>query len=143
MLAGSSLLAQVPQIKEKDFKKARVTVFKVSQFQTAPLEHSIGVEYLLDYQVTKKRELSKEEVPEVRTALADSANYISGISKSCPFIGQNGLRIESKGRITDIIISQAGCSKMIYHASTDGQLNYYDLTKENAIQPMLERLIRK
>jgi hypothetical protein len=143
MLAVSSLLAQGPQIKDKDFKKARVTVYQVSQFQTAPLEHSIGVEYLLDYQVIKKKELTKEEILEVRTVLIDSANYISGMSRSCPFIGQYALRIEIKSGNTDIIISQPGCSKMICRAVTDGQLSYYDLTKENAIHPLMEKLMTK
>jgi hypothetical protein len=141
LLLATSLMAQGPNIMDNEFKKARVTVFEVSQFQTAPLERAIGVEYVMDFQAISKRALSKDEIAEVKVALADSANYIAGMTRSCPFIGKYGIRIENRSSVTEIIISQETCPKMIFRSGTQEQVTYFDLAKNNSLHKILQQLI--
>ena len=141
LILATTVMAQSPQIMDNQFKKARVTVFEVSQFQTAPLERAIGVEYVMDFQAISKRALSKEEIAEVKIALADSANYISGVTRSCPFIGEYGIRIENRSSVTEMVISQETCPKMIFRSGAEEQVTYFDLAKDNSLHKILQRLI--
>jgi hypothetical protein len=139
MAAG--MMAQGQPVPEKDMKKAVVTLYQVAEFPTNPVEHSPGAEYIQDYKVLAKKELSKVEVDSLKPILADSSNYIFNVAKSCPFIAMYALRIEKKTGVTDIIISRESCIKLIIKSSAESEPRYYDLRKQNAIFPLLEKMI--
>lgn len=136
-------MSQAQPVPEKDMKKAKVTLYQVAEFPVNPVEHSPGAEYIQDYKVLAKKELSRAEMDSLKPVLADSSNYIFNIAKTCPFVARFALRIEKKSEVTDIIISRESCIKLIIKSSSEAEPRYYDLRKQNEIFPLLEKMIRQ
>jgi hypothetical protein len=140
--ARVGLLSQVTGFTGREYRKAQFVVCQLGEFPVSAENRSYLAEYVLDYQVILKRELSRPEADSLRAILSDSNNYITtGMVRTCPFVARYGVKIQSKGATTSLVISQPGCIKMIRHSCTEASPRYVDLRKENAIYPFVEKLL--
>jgi hypothetical protein len=138
--SGTVLHAQLPDFTGREYRKARYTVYQLGDFPVGTENRSYLAEYVLEYQVLLKKELSRTAADSLRAVLSDSSNYMTlGMVRTCPFIGRYGVKILTRQTLIEIVISQPGCIKMILRSGKEDGPRYFDLRKENAIYPFLEK----
>jgi len=136
-------LHKIFDVNDKIIKTApAVQIYSIDPIPVMSIDQIQGEEYIYDYHVIKAWSFKKKAADKLVVATLDTNQYLSGVTKKCPFIGKYAVRFKKGMKALTIIVSTQPCDKVIIFC--DGTVidkKHIDIKDQSAIVMAIELLL--
>lgn len=91
----------------------RINVYHLKSFATELDKKLKKKKYFAEYEVLGVKKANKKRTSELKSALLESANYVTDETNKCTFTATIGLKVISKSGRLDVVISYR-CDKLLF-----------------------------
>jgi hypothetical protein len=121
---------------------ADVTLFEVESYATKLDSQDKKKQYINDYQIIKKIDLSRKEKKYLQESVLEVKNYETKTFKSCPFVAKYAIVFTKGEEQITLIISAKSCEKVIIFDKKDVKnTKNYDLNEKNSIEEKILKIL--
>ena len=119
-----------------------VALFEIENYRTSLDSQDKKKEYVADYQINKKIELSRRDKKHLHEVALEVSNYETVTFKSCPFVAKYAVVFSKGDEQITLIISAKACGKVIIFDKKDEKYTKnYDLVEKNSLESKILKII--
>ena len=119
-----------------------VALFEVENYRTSLDSQDKKKQYVADYQVSKKINLTKRDKRHLEEASLEVKNYETKTFKSCPFMAKYALVFTKGEEQITLIIGEKTCGKVIiFDKKNEKYTKNYDLNEKNTLEEKIFKIL--
>ena len=121
---------------------SRILVYEINPIPVLSVDQIQGENYMYDYQILRSLVFRKKEAAGLIFGVMDTAQYLYGINKKCPFMGKYAIQFGKGTKVITMIVSPEPCEKMIIFC-TGSMIDkkHIDLKDQSKIVAALQNLL--
>ena len=119
-----------------------VALFEVESYATKLDSQDKKKQYVADYQIKKKIDISKKHKKHLQETCLEVKNYETKTFKSCPFVAKYALVFTKGEEQITLIIGEKTCGKVIIFDKKDEKYTKnYDLNEKNSLEEKIFKIL--
>ena len=119
-----------------------IAFFEVENYRIKPDSQDQKKQYVADYQIKKRIDISKKHKKQLQETCLEVKNYETKTFKSCPFVAKYALVFTKGEEQIMLIIGEKTCGKVIIFDKKDEKYTkHYDLNEKNSLEEKIFKIL--